>query len=273
MSIREVPHDRADAKESARAAPVIVLAYNGSGADQLRSWLSARPELTCTTGTGILPLCHQAVTAWRTVDGRMGGGVSPLGLASARALSAGLMTAILAGSGGHRWCEFIAAPTAVAETFLRLYPRTRFLSVHRRADTVIRAIIGTSRWGLAGPEFLPFVSAHPASSVAALASYWITHTTQQLDFEEAHLELCLRVRTEDLIANAAQTHQDIGEFLSLDGGDVSPWLIQDAEGSQSASADSAPAGLPLTQLPEPLLAQLNKLHLRLGYTPVAVADS
>ena len=47
------------------------------------------------------------------------------------------------------------------------------------------------------------MAAHPASSLAALASYWVTHTAQQLDFEQAHHQSCLRVRIEDLVARTA----------------------------------------------------------------------
>jgi hypothetical protein len=52
----------------------------------------------------------------------------------------------------------------------------------------------------------PFVAAHPASSAAALASYWAAHTTGQLEFEQHHPQSCLRVRTEDLITNRWVLH-------------------------------------------------------------------
>jgi len=189
-----------------------------------------------------------------TANGRADGEFSSLGGASARTLGAGLVTAILAGNGGRRWCEFTTAPQAAAETFARRHPQTRFLMVHRRADSVVRAIIDASRWGLAGPEFAPFVSAHPASSVVAPASDWVAHTTQQPDFEQAHRQSCLRVRTEDLTANGEQAVQDIGDLLSLATRDVSPWLTQDNGASQSADANPPAAGVPLAQIPAPLLA-------------------
>jgi Sulfotransferase family len=273
MTVNELSRRPAEAAESARAAPVIVMAYTGSGADQLRTALSACPGLTCTIGTGILPLCHHAVTTWQAVDGRGDGASSPLGIASARTLCAGLVTAILAGHGGSRWCEFATAPPAAAQTFARLYPQARFLIVHRRADTVVRAIIGASRWGLTGPEFAPFVSAFPASSVAALASYWVTHTTQQLEFEQAHRALCLRVRIEDLTANAEQSLLDIGDFLALDRDDGSLWLAQDNGGSEPADANLPATGIPLAQIPPSLLAQLGELHQRLGYPPPIATEA
>jgi hypothetical protein len=270
VSISQLAHRPAGAVHSAQA--VIVMAYTGSGAVRLRSAMSAFPGLTCTGGTGILPLCHTVVTTWQTVDGRDDEGFSPLGAASARALSAGLVTAILARNGGSRWCEFTTAPQA-AQTFARLYPQTRFLIVHRRADTTVRTILSASRWGLAGPEFAPFVAAHPASALTALASYWVTHTTQQLDFEQAHRQSCLRVRIEDLTARSAQTLRDISDFLSLDEAAAAPWPIQEKYGSQPADADSPATGIPLTLIPAPLLAQLNDLHHKLGYPPIADVEA
>jgi len=267
-SVGELSHRPADVVTSARPAPVIVMAYSGSGAERLRPVLSAFPGLTCTTGTGIVPLCHNAVTAWQAADGGAGEGLSTLAAASVRSLSAGLVTAILLRDGGKRWCEFTTAPPMVAETFARLYPHTRFMTVHCRADTVIRAIIDASRWGLAGPEFAPFVSANPASSVAALASFWVAHTTEQLKFEQAHPESCRRVRIEELRANSEQAMLDIGDFLSLRAESVSPWLIEDEGGSQAADANPLPERIPLAQIPAPLLAQLNELHRELGYQPL-----
>lgn len=270
MSVGELSNRSGEAAKTARNAPVIVMAYTGSGADRLWSVLSAFPELACTQRTGILPLCHQAVTAWQAVDARGGEGISPLAASSVRALCSTLVSAILAREGGRRWCEFTTAPPAAARTFSRLYPGARFLIAHRRADTVARAIIGSGRWGLEGLEFAPFVSAHPASPVAALASYWATHTAQQLEFEQANPEVCQRVRVEDLAENAAQAMPDISDFLALDGAHVSPhgWDQQAGTGTPDAAL-----GLPLNLIPAPLLAQVNDLHRSLGYSPVTAVGN
>jgi protein-tyrosine sulfotransferase len=273
MSVDELPGRRAEVMSNSRNAPIIVMAYAGSGADRLRSVLSAFPELACTQGTGILPLCHHAVSTWQTVDGNAGRGVSPLAAASLRALSAGLMTAVLARHGGKRWCEFTTAAPAAAQTFARICPQARFLVAHCRADTAVRAIVGSSRWGLEGPEFAPYVSAHPASSVAALAAYWVAHTVQQLEFEQAHPEKCHRVHLEDLTANAAQARLDISDFLALDGRSMPPSFTEDDAGNRPAGEDSPATGLPIDRIPPPLLAQVNELHRSLGYPPVTAAGA
>jgi hypothetical protein len=249
-------------------SPAVVMAYTGSGADRLRSVLAAFPRLTCTAGTGILPLCHHAATTWQLVDGMADGELSPLAVTSVRQLTSVLITAILARGGGSRWCEFAAAPPAAAENFARIYPQTQFLVVHRRADVVIRAITGASRWGLAGPEFAPFVAASPSSTIAALASYWATHTTEQLEFEQAHPRSCLRVRIEDLRADAARAVQDVSKFLALETPDVLSWLPGDETGDPAdVAASTAASRIPREQIPPGLLAQLDELHRVLGYPP------
>jgi hypothetical protein len=271
MSIGAQSAGLANAASGTRGGPVIVLAYAGSGAGRLRSLLSSFPGMACSVGTGIVPLCDQAMTAWQAADGRPGGGFSALAAASVRTFTAGLMTAILARDGGGRWCEVVSAPPAAAGAFARLYPQARFLAVHHRADTVVPAILDASRWGLSSPEFAPFVSAHPASTVAALASYWAARTGQQLEFEQAHPGSCQRVRIEDLTADPAQSARDIGAFLAADTAGSPLWRGRDQDLSGPTAAEPPPPGLPLDRIPASLLAQVNDLHRSLGYPPAAPA--
>ena len=270
--VRQLPNRVAQTSESSPNGPIVVMAYPGAGADQLRSVLSAFPGLACTQQTGILPLFHHAVTTWQAVDGGGGGGISPLAAASLRALSAGLMTAVLARQGGGRWCEFATAPPAAARSFAELYPQARFLVVHCRAETAAHAIVGSSRWGPEGTEFAPFVSAYPASPVAALASYWVAHAAPQLEFEQAQPGKCLRVRIEGLTANSAQTLLAISDFLALDDSGMPPFFARNDDQAWQAAADAAAPGLPIDRIPAPLLARVNELHRSLGYSPVAAAE-
>jgi len=266
MSVGELQDRSVEAAGRSRAAPVIVMACAGSGTGRLRSVLSAFSELACSQGTGIVPLCHQAVSTWQLVDGGAAGGLAPLAASSVRALCSTLTTVILAREGGSRWCEFTIAPPAAAQTFARLYPQARFLIAYCRADTVMRAVIGASRWGLEGPEFVPAVSAYPANPVAALASYWATRTAQQLEFEQAHPGICHRVRMEDLTADAAQAVAGINDFLALGGTDPSLPYTHDDHQDPPSGGD-----LPLDRVPASLLSRVNELHRTLGYPPVPAA--
>jgi hypothetical protein len=255
-------------------APVIVLAPAYFGASTLLSLLDGRPDLACTAGTGLLSLCEQAMFTWHNADGRPSGQPSSLATAAIRAMAASIMTAILARNGKKRWCEIAAANPQAAETFLRLYPGTRFLCLYRSCPGVIRAALDTSPWGIIDPEFAPFTTRYPASTAAAVTAYWVTVTAPLLDFERAHPQACLRVRYEDL-AQDQHDQQDhkaeegrITSFLGLVG-TAGQAIPGGRDEPRSAAPGAEPAvGLPVSLLPPALLAQANDLLQQLGYQPM-----
>jgi protein-tyrosine sulfotransferase len=251
-------------------APVVVLASPDSGGSRLLSLLSASGELACTSGTGVLPLCDQAAQVWRLVENgsSRAGTLSALAAKSIRASITPLVMHILVSSGGQRWCECAVPAREAAETFLGLFPGTRFVCLHREASLVIRSALARSPWGLAGPAYRPFVAAHPGSTVAALAAYWIAHTEALLAFEADHPDECLRVRFEDLPGPMGSTLAALNSFLGL-AATGSPGLPRPhprQDGAPVPHADAPPsAALPLEQLPSAMLAQLNGQLGRLGY--------
>jgi protein-tyrosine sulfotransferase len=262
---------------AARPGPVIVLTYGHAGGGRLQSALSGHPALACTTGTGLLAACDQAAAAWRQAEGRRQGPLSQLAAASVRALAAGVMTSVVVRAGKRRWCETAAAERSAAETFLALFPAARFVCLHRACPDVIYATLQASPWGLAGPAFAAYTTAHPGSTVAALAAWWTGHAGPMLAFEQDHPQACLRVRYEDLVADPAAAERDILAFLDLDAhvpeqpefsGDDS----LDPAGLTGADAPGCGADLPVGQLPPLLLAQVNNLHARLGYPPLQASE-
>jgi hypothetical protein len=240
-------------------APVIVLAYAQSGAARLQRLLRDTGALACTTSTGVLPACDQAAAAWRQIDDRER--LSPLALASIRSLASGMIAAILAQAGRPRWCETAFVAPDSAETFLRAYPGARFVCLHRSCPEVIRAAISAHPWGLADTPFARHTRAYPASSSAAIAAYWAFVTGSLLRFEAAHPQACLRVRYEDLAGHPGTAGQ-ILDFLGLepDGAAGVPWREEEEAG---------PARVPASQIPPPLLRDVDELMSRLGYPPAA----
>jgi hypothetical protein len=259
--------------DARRSAPLIVLTYAHAGGARLQSLLSAHPDLACTDGIGLLAACDQAAAAWRQADGRPQAPMSPLAAASVRALATAMISAVVARTGKRRWCETAAAERSAAETFLTLFPDTRFICLHRACPDVIFATLAASRWGLASPGYAAYTAAHPASTVAALAAWWADRARPVLNFEHAHPEACLRVRYEDLASDPAHTERGILKFIGLDG--RVPWLPAPPDaadvGSRELSPADAPgcgADLPVAQIPPVSLAQVNALHARLGYLPL-----
>jgi hypothetical protein len=251
--------------DQAASGPVIVLASGYSGAARLRSLLDGHPDLACTSGTGILPLCEQAMAAWRSVDGRAASSPSPLAVAATRTLASSIITSLLAGQGKRRWCEVAAVNAQVAGTFLRLYPATKFLCLYRACPDVIRATLDASPWGLAEPVFAPFTQAQPLSTVAALTAYWVAHTQALLTFERAHQQACLRIRFEDLTAAQHQTAERMTSFLGIACLDNRAPPAMDNQKRPESDTVFPAAGFPADLIPPMVLAQANDLLHQLGY--------
>jgi len=259
--------DGAAGRAAADTAMVIVLTYPHAGAERLRSLLAGQPDLACTSGSGILPLCEHAAATWRRVEARADGRLSRLAASSVRALVMPVITTVLARQGGRRWCEFAAAPPRAAETFLQIHPQTRVICLHRSCADVIHAAIHASPWGLAGPEYAPYTAAYPASTVAALTAHWTALTAPLIAFEESQPDACRRVRYEDLADDACPS--DLFAFLGMQAprpGIANPESPDDATPSPRP-ADRAP--FPVDQVPAPLLAQADSLARKLGYPSLA----
>jgi hypothetical protein len=279
----EARHRENGPARAASGAAVIVLTYPFGGAWRLRALLERHPELACTSGTGILPLCDYAAAAWRSADGRDGGSLSPLAASSIRALTGSIITTVLARHGKRRWCEIATAAPATAETFLRLYPETRVISLHRACADAGYAALSSSPWGLSGATFAPFTAAYPDSTPAALAAWWAAHTASLLAFEEAHPGRCRRLRFEDLadgeppdlpgFLGLAEPAAPPGHSRGLEPAAIGPAPADGADGTSYEPGRLAPAGaavppMPAEQIAARLQAQVNELAAQLGYSPV-----
>ena len=244
--------------------PIVVLTYAHAGAEVLAEALSASRSLTCTSGTGLLPLCHAAAMAWQNAEGS--GSPSPLAIKSIRAMAATITAVIQAGAGAMRWCETALAPPVAAETFLRVFPETMFVCLHRNMTGVFADGIAAYPWGLGGSPFWPYSAGHPGNNVATIAAYWTACTEALLEFEDQHPQSCVRVKHEDLTADLDLQTRAIYTRLGLDTRDLAippqPALIQ-----SRASADRTDTGfaVPAHQIPSPLRPKINELHSRLNY--------
>jgi hypothetical protein len=252
-----------------RAAPVVVLGYPQGGAGTLQRLLSSYETLACTTGTGVLPLCEAAAAAWRHVENG-DGPLSSLAVASIRAMTTGLITAALAGTGKMRWCETAFAPPRCAEIFLRAHPSTRFICLHRSCLDVVQAAVRANPWGLAGSPFEPFAISYPGNAVAAIAACWAASTEPLLEFEQAHPDTCLRVRYEDLTGQPDRARAEIASFLSLEEDDPATRYPMAADPHSAPAEDHADgeAQIPLGRIPQPVTTLVSQLMDRLGYPPI-----
>jgi hypothetical protein len=248
-----------------RRGPVITLTYAHSGAMNLMQALSTSRSLACTARTGLLPLCDTAAATWQRVENR-GAPASPLALKSIRTLVATMAAVLQSEAGASRWCETAFIAPAVAETFLRIFPDTAFLCLHRSLRGVLAEGAAAYPWGLGGSPFWPHSAGHPGNNAETIGSYWVAYAGQLLDFEAGHQSCCLRVRYEDILADP---HRRVGEIFAYLGEGSRDLLAPGSlPGFPSLSGQAGPCPeppLPTERMSPELLVKVRELHTRLDY--------
>jgi hypothetical protein len=238
--------------------PVIILTYVNSGAERLRALLSGDRRIKCTATSGVLPLCHNASNVWRRAESRREG-ISELGLRSIRMMVSLLMLPLTANDRSAVWCETCIAPAYYAEDFVKLFPGTRYICLHRECGNVLRMEESATDRDPAGDSC--------GQHAAHIVSYWITRTEMLLEFEKAHPEICLRVRYEDL-QSSPETADGIFGFLGLgplNGGGMLPAGYADAQKSIELETHDAGIGDVLNGSSVQLGGRVQELLEELGY--------
>jgi Sulfotransferase family len=249
--------------------PVVVLSYAFAGADLLTEALSASRSLACTSGTGLIPVCHAALAAWQQADDQAGP-PSALAIKSVRALAGAMMTAIQARTGAARWCETALAQPAAADSFLQVFPSAAFVCVYRDLPGVLADGLAACPWGLGGSPFWRHSARYPGNSVAAIAAWWEAAARSLLDFEARHPSSCTRVHGEHIAADPAAAAARIASCLSLDVGSTPVGRIRTGAAGPAAAGHDAPASqlrpaaLRQLILPE-LLPAISRVQAELGY--------
>jgi len=254
--------DGAGTADRVGAAFIVLLTFPHSGAEALSDQLSSLPDIACTSRTGLVPLCHGAAGTWENIERRGGKRPSRVAAASIRSLVSQMLCVLAADSGGRRWCETVVSGTLAAETFLQIFPATRFICFYRSCDSVIADVLGKNPWGLGDTDFWSHYTAGQGNSVATIAAYWAERAQGLLDFEAAHAPSSMRMRLEDLEHGDGGEIDSLLEFLA-----VSPIPEADLPPAPGAGPSApVPTGAMLAGRIPPVIRQhVNELHTRLGY--------
>lgn len=249
--------------------PIVVLCYPHGGAETLSRLLSASRSLACTSGTGIIPLCHAAMASWQQAEGP-GRPPSTLAVKSVRALVAQMISVIQARTGGSRWCEIVFTGTAAAATFLQVFPEVTFLCLHRSLRAVLAEGITAYPWGLGASPFWSFSGSHPGNSASTITAFWAARTEDLLEFEAAHSAACVRIRHEDLVSGNSAVAAGIYRHLGLDNGDLTAPIpgLPGAGHHDNRNDPDQQVPVPVDQIPSRLLGRAAELHEELKYPEV-----
>lgn len=256
--------------------PLVVLTYPYSGVVRLRELLVGLPGFAWA-GTDLVASCGLLAANWQEIDGH-GEAFSQIAQASIKSLFNTMITTRLVSEGAVRLCTPASSSPRATKQFALVYPKARFLCLHRRPLDVIYAAVAANPWGLSRSPCAQFAMRYPGNSVAAGAEYWAQQTDEMLAFELAHAERVMRIQYEKLAADSAAASRAIQAFIGttidtthieMPFGAAQPsWPEADADGMPSPMAVGCGANVPVELIPFGLLQKVNGLLSDLGYDPL-----
>ncbi len=230
-----------------------------SGAEVLRDNLASSAAISCTARTGLLPMCESVASTWRQIERRAE--LTALATSSIRALVTSMAAARTATSGASRWCETAISGIGAAGTFLKVFPETSIICLHRRCDAVLTAAMRAFPRAFADESPWPDSPAAQDSAFTFVCTQWAESTQALLDFQLANPRSSLRLRREDLDSDAQAQMTAVWSFLGL----TAPSAAPPSESDHEPGPRQPPPRYPLDRLPSPLRAAINELHVKLGY--------
>jgi hypothetical protein len=274
--------------DDGQTSPVFVLCAGRSGSTLLRFLLDAHPELACPPETELPAMCGQVATVWSiferpTDDQPAGAGGTPEPVIAGLRQQVDLMVGpYLARRGKRRFCDKSLGSARHADLLARMYPDARFICLYRHPMDLIASGLEACPWGLNSYGFEHYAGGSPQNMVAALARYWVDHTTSILAAQDNHLEQSLQVRYEDLVADPAAVAERIFAFIGAvpAPGITGQAFSHDRErfgrsdfkiwNTSRITPDSVGRGwkVPASLMSASLLETVNGLAGRLGYRPV-----
>jgi hypothetical protein len=271
-------------------SPVFVLTSSRSGSTLLRFILDSHPELACPPETVVSSACASMLNSWMILEeaGSEGkpltdiGQVPAAGIAVVQSAMDRLFGGYLRRRGKRRWCDKSLDSHMHAGLLAQAYPKAKFVCLYRHCMDVIASGVEACPWGVHRFGFDPYVAQYPGNSVAAIGAYWLSCAQAITKFEEEHPASCHRIRYEDLVTAPEQTAAAMLDFLEVPRvpgiteecfkiphesngpGDEKIWFTDRVTSAGIGRGVRVPSGA----LPEPMLADINQMLVKLGYRQV-----
>lgn len=190
-----------------------VLCAARSGSTLLRLILDGHPEIACPPETNLVE-----------VFSRIGFTVAAAGEPSnattqttilCRDVADRILGAYAQQRGKTMWVDKSLPSVLFGDLLAKIYPEGRFICLYRGCADTVASLHESCSWSYESMGVLPWVEASPGNLVQALTRYWIDRVALLQKFEEAHSDLALRVRYEDLVAQPAESVARILGFLGV----------------------------------------------------------
>jgi hypothetical protein len=206
------------------AEPVYIVCNARSGSTLLRYLLDAHPDIACPAETKVTIAARTVLSVHNDLAGnpttellvKKHGLPQPTAdsVAAARGVVAGLISEYLARNGKKVWCDKSLDTVHALDTIRRVFPRARFICLHRHAMDVVASLLESCRWGYAYFDLQPYVARHYNNVPQAMAEYWTARTKVMLALQQS-AALTHTVHYEHLVRDPEGTLTSILEFLGL----------------------------------------------------------
>lgn len=282
--------DHRRSKQSRARVPGFVLCPARSGSTLLRLILNSHPEVACPPETNLVEIFAKIGFTVASTAARVKGDASVSDAATehatglCREVAQQTLGAYAQAQGKSMWVDKSLASALFANVLVKVYPEGRFICLYRQCPDTVASLNEASAWSYESFGVLPFVQGSPANLVRALTEYWVDRVTLLQTFEQAHPELALRVRYEDLVAQPDAAMARVFAFLGVRADEsviASALALQtdetavmpgDAKARFSKRIDSTSVGrgwaVPFDMLTPELRQRVDDLSRELGYLPL-----
>ncbi|MFA6076446.1 MAG: sulfotransferase [Negativicutes bacterium] len=265
--------------------PIFILSCVRSGSTMLRCIIDTHPNLCSPGHLNLGPLCADLYTTTYYSLGKLPELETEvqrdqLAIKETRRVVTDLLGRYAQGKGKTNWCEKSTVNIDYLEILAKVFPQANYICLYRNCLDVAYSSIKFSPLGYM-PELAPYIQKRPTNLVAAMIDNWLDKTGKLIAFEQTHADQCIRVNYEALVKQPEQVLAKLFDFLGepwdedlIDrifqvphdqgDGDVKVWF------SEKINKDSIGNGtaIPLTAIPNELMAEVDTLHRQLGYPTI-----
>lgn len=267
------------------APPVFVLSHERSGSTLLRYIIDTHPQVCSPAHLHLGQLCRSLHTSifyslGQTMDVSDEAMRERLVAEETRRVVDQLMGRYVKAKGKQLWCEKTTENLQYLWFLNEVFPDARYLCLYRNCMDVVHSSIECSRLGFM-PELAPYAQRRPDNLVAAMVESWVEKTKILIEFEQAHLSQCFRIKYETLVAEPSRTLSLMFASLGLAWDENllhAVFSTQHDQGSgdrkilftKKVNTESIGRGSTISRenIPVDLLVKMNDLLTQLEYPPV-----
>jgi len=265
--------------------PIFILSCVRSGSTMLRCIVDTHPNLCSPGHLSLGPLCaHLYATTYYSLgklpDMETEEQRDQLAIKETRCVVDDILGRYTQGKGKKNWCEKSTVNIDHLDILAKVFPQANYICLYRNCLDVAYSSIKFSPLGYMD-ELASYVQKHPTNLVAAMMENWLDKTGKLMAFEQAHANQCIRINYESLVQQPEQVLAKLFDFLGepwdegliesifqvphdQGEGDVKVWF----SGKINKGSIGAGTAIPLTAIPDQLMAEINGLHQQLGYSTI-----